>query len=360
MMHKRPSAILKIHNLNLVFGNGVFRLENIHNVDIMQGDIVGILGESGCGKSTFGKCLIGLINHRDMTRFGISSLSDGNQKSKIEFLRYPQIFKSNNILEGTKKELLEFRKHAQMIFQQPRASLNMNMPVRKILEESVRIGDPHVNSKIMHERITDLADKFELGRSNWNRFAKSKPKQLSGGERRRLGIAKVFGVDPDVIIADEPVASLDVSVRGKILNTLLQEWEERFRLWQTGKRENPLTLIIISHDYDMIQKLAHKVLVFYGDVHVKRGTIVDYYNTDPTKNIDHKFHPYSLKLIDDSNFMIDTQIERGRTQSLKKPGKRKIINGCIYINNCPLAEKRCGESEARYWSYYTKNMPCKL
>jgi ABC-type glutathione transport system ATPase component len=359
-MPKKPSALIKIHKLNLVFGDEIFRLENINDIEIKQGEIVGILGESGCGKSTFGKCLIGLINHRDKSRFGISSLSDRDQKSNIEFLRYPQIFNSNNILDGTKKELLEFRKYTQMIFQQPRASLNMNMPARKILEESVRIGDPKIDSKSLEEKIKNLVDRFELGGSNWESLSKSKPKQLSGGERRRLGIAKVFAVDPDVIIADEPVASLDVSVRGKILKTIIQEWEDRYRLWELGKRDQPLTIIIISHDYNMIQRLAHKVLVFYGDVHVKRGTIVDLYSTEKTTNGNSQnIHPYSQKLKDDSNFMVDACKDKFDVDRINKPGKRNIINGCIYINNCPVAEDKCGNSEARDWNFSTKNMPCK-
>ena len=360
-MHKQAKTILKIHDLSLVFGEGLFRLENVKNIEINQGEIVGILGESGCGKTTFGKCLIGLINHRDTTRFGITSLSDRDDvESKIEFLRYPQIFKSNNILDGTKRELQEYRKHVQMIFQQPRASLNMNMPARKILEEAVKIGDPKIKSKSMEERILNLTDRFELGGSNWPRFAKSKPKQLSGGERRRLGIAKVFAVNPDIIIADEPVASLDVSVRGKILNTLYQEWKERYAAWESGERENPLTLIIISHDYNMIQRLAHKVLVFYGDVHVKRGTIVDYYLTSRSANTgNHKIHPYSQKLKNDSKFMIDPATENIENDKKKKMSGPKITTGCIYINNCPVAEKSCGDPDAREWNYSSINMPCK-
>jgi ABC-type glutathione transport system ATPase component len=356
-----PTPILKIHNLNLVFGDDVFRLQNLNNIEINKGEIIGVLGESGCGKTTFGKCLIGLINHRDMTRFGITSLSDKKVESNIEFLHHPQIFGSNNLLNGTKKELLEYRKHVQMIFQQPRASLNMNMPVRKILEEAARIDDPKIPSKALEDKIKKLADKFELGKSNWDRIAASKPKELSGGERRRLGIAKVFAVNPDIIIADEPVASLDVSVRGKILNTLYEEWEKRYKQWESGERENPLTIIIISHDYNLIQSLAHKVLVFYGDVHVKRGTIVDYYlNSQSTKVGSPNKHPYSQKLESDSKFMVEPNTKKYKTDQIKKIGSRKITNGCIYINNCPIAGKECSKKGASDWNYSSlDDMPCR-
>jgi len=345
----------------MVFGEEAFTLKNINNIEINRGEIVGVLGESGCGKTTFGKCLIGLINHRDMTRFGITSMSGNDLDSKIEYLHHPQIFKSNNILNGTKKELLEYRKHVQMIFQQPRASLNMNMPVRKILEESVRIDDPNINPKSLEERIEKLADRFELGGSNWERIAKLKPKKLSGGERRRVGIAKVFAVNPDIIIADEPVASLDVSVRGKIIDALYKEWEIRYKQWESGERENPLTIIIISHDYNLIQSLAHKVLVFYGDVHVKRGTIVDYYLTsESTKNGRHKKHPYSQKLESDSKFMVDPNLDEFETDLPNNRGSRIITKGCIYINNCPVASEACSGAVASEWNYSSSDdMPCR-
>lgn len=333
--------VYTIKNLDLVFGEDKFQLENIDNVSIHSGEILGVLGESGCGKSTFGKCLIGLINYRDRGRFNITQFGVNGDSAKIAFPMYPDIFSGSNVLEGTKKELLKYRRHVQMIFQNPRSALNLNMPVHKILKEAIRIGSPKINKIDLRKKVKTIAEKFELGGNNWNRIKNSKPKDLSGGERRRIGIAKVFATDPDVIIADEPVASLDVSVRGKILETLLTEWEKRQKEWKEGKRAHPLTIIIISHDFDLIQKMCHRTMVFYGDIHVKRGTVVEVFENN---NIPDKLHPYTTALRHDAHFMNNPEAILQNNQD--KVARKKIIKtGCVYVNRCPLVQDDCLEKQ---------------
>jgi len=343
--------VYKIQNLDLVFGNNKFHLESIDNVSIKTGEILGVLGESGCGKTTFGKCLIGLINYRDKDRFNVTQFGVNGNSAIIEFPMHPNLFKESNVLKGTKKELLRYRKHVQMIFQNPRSALNLNMPVHKILKESIRIGSPKINKIDLSKKIKILAEKFELGGNNWNRIKNSKPKDLSGGERRRIGIAKVFATDPDVIIADEPVASLDVSVRGKILETLIAEWETRQKEWKEGKRSHPLTLIIISHDFDMIQKMCHRTMVFYGDIHVKRGTVVEVFENN---NIPEKMHPYTNELRKDALFMNNPEDTLQNNQD--KVARKKIINtGCVYVNRCPLVQDQCLKQQPPLESMNEKN-----
>lgn len=331
------NKVYTIQNLDLVFGENKFHLENINNVFINSGEILGVLGESGCGKSTFGKCLIGLINYRDRDRFNVTQFGVNGDTALIKFPMYPNIFRDRNVLKGTKKELLQYRRHVQMIFQNPRSALNLNMPVHKILKEAIRIASPKINKLDLRRKVKKIAEEFELGGNNWNRIKNSRPKNLSGGERRRIGIAKVFATDPDVIIADEPVASLDVSVRGKILETLISVWEKRQKEWKKGKRAHPLTIIIISHDFDLIQKMCHRTMVFYGDIHVKRGTVVEVFENN---NIPEKIHPYTNELRKDARFMNNPEATLQNNQD--KVARKKIIKtGCVYVNRCPLVQDEC-------------------
>lgn len=329
--------VFSIHNLDLVFGNNKFHLENINNISINLGEILGVLGESGCGKSTFGKCLIGLINYKDKERFHVTQLGTNKGKASIEYPMGANIFRNGNILTGTKKELQEYHKQVQMIFQNPRSALNLNMPVLKILKEAIQLDAPNIKKNDLNQKIEAIAKKFEIGGDNWERIKRSKPKDLSGGERRRLGIAKVFATNPDVIIADEPVASLDVSVRGKILETLFEEWERRQNEWKTGNRTHPLTIIIISHDFNLIQKMCHRVMVFYGDINVKRGTVVEVFEND---NIPETLHPYTEKLRRDAQYMSSPQTAIFNSNKIET--RKKIINtGCVYVNRCPYAHDKC-------------------
>jgi len=174
-------------------------------------------------------------------------------------------------------------------------------------------------------------------------MARSKPKQLSGGELRRVSVAKVFCSQPDVIIADEPVASLDVSVRGKILNAIYSEWKERNSKWMTGRCQNPLTIIIISHDYQLIREICDRIFVFYGDVHVKRGTIVEILKSN-TKSW---HHPYTEELIEANTYLKNINKTRrldkeASTEGIPVGGKRDFSqNGCVYVQRCPHSQDIC-------------------
>ena len=329
--------VFKIRNLDLVFGDDKFHLETINNITLKSGEILGVLGESGCGKSTFGKCLIGLINQRDKERFHVTRLGDNECEAAIELKTPPNLFHLGNVLNGTKNELQKYHKHVQMIFQNPRSTLNLNMPVHKILEEAIRIDSPKMKKAEVKKRIEKIAKKFEIGGDNWKRIKRSKPKDLSGGERRRLGIAKVFATNPDVIIADEPVASLDVSVRGKILKTLYEEWEDRRNEWKIGKRNHPLTIIIISHDFGLLQKMCQRIMVFYGDIHVKRGTVVEVFQNN---NIPENLHPYTEKLRRDAKYLSSPENIKF---SIDKIGSEKKIEktSCVYVNRCTNPLDKC-------------------
>ena len=329
----QPKTVINVKNLNLAFGSNGFKLENINDIQIKEGEIIGILGESGCGKSTFGKCLIGLINQRDKSKYNITTLSD----SRIEVPYLNDIVKYRNLINASKDELRTYRKHAQMIFQNPRSSLNLNMPVPDILEEAIRINEPNISNRNLEKKIHTLTDQFEIT----GQKAKAKPKNLSGGERRRLGIAKVFATNPSLIIADEPVASLDVSIRGKILSIMKNEWKSRYDLWQDGKISSPLTIIMISHDYDLIKHFCHKTIVFYGDIHVKRGTIVETYWNDHFS----VQHPYSMDLKAAAEYMNSGTILHNSVGKKQEIRKELITGGCVYINKCITIQSECANEQ---------------
>ena len=329
----RPETVIDVKDLNLAFGSNGFHLENIHNIQIQEGEIIGILGESGCGKSTFGKCLIGLINQRDKSKYNITTMD--NSRIEVPFLG--EIFQSGDLLKASKKELRKYRKHVQMIFQNPRSSLNLNMPVPDILAEAIKINEPNISNRELEKRIHTLTDQFEIT----GQKAKAKPKYLSGGERRRLGIAKVFATNPSLIIADEPVASLDVSIRGKILSIMKNEWQDRYNLWQDGKIPSPLTIIMISHDYDLIKHFCHKTIVFYGDIHVKRGTIVESYKNDCASVL----HPYSEDLKAAADFMSAEGISHSSKEEKQGIRKELFTGGCVYINKCRSVQSECADEQ---------------
>ena len=154
----RPETVIDVKDLNLAFGSNGFHLENIHNIQIQEGEIIGILGESGCGKSTFGKCLIGLINQRDKSKYNITTMD--NSRIEVPFLG--EIFQSGDLLKASKEELRKYRKHVQMIFQNPRSSLNLNMPVPDILAEAIKINEPNISNRELEKRIHTLTDQFEI------------------------------------------------------------------------------------------------------------------------------------------------------------------------------------------------------
>jgi ABC-type glutathione transport system ATPase component len=225
-------------------------------------------GESGCGKSTMGKVLIGLINQKEKENFGVDKLSG--------YLNFNMINNEIDYLDTTYKELTALRKNVQMVFQNPRSALNLKMPVIKTLLESAKIGNPKMSKeellKIIYDKVikTEFLHKkvkFEDFTNESKMLARNG--SLSGGERRRVCIAKVMCMNPDLIVADEPLASLDASIKNNILQYFIKEWNDR------KKTDNPLTLILISHDIGVVSNVCNRVIIMYGDLINKRGDIID-------------------------------------------------------------------------------------
>ena len=261
--------ILKVKNLSVdfpIFGGIMQRqIDSVHAVKtvsfkLMRGETLGIVGESGSGKSTLGNAILNVLQ---LTAPDVEI--DGEIYLNI----------SNNeidILSLQKKEMKKYRKHIQMIFQDPYSSLNPRMLVKDIIKESLDINtDLNDNQKI--EKVYWLLDKVGLSSEQSNRY----PHEFSGGQRQRIGIARALATEPEIIIADEPVSALDVSIQAQIIN-LMMDLQEEFNL----------SIIFIAHDLSVVKHISNRVGVMnHGELVElnETGLIFDSPNHDYTKEL---------------------------------------------------------------------------
>ncbi|MAQ69581.1 MAG: hypothetical protein CMD23_00615 [Flavobacteriales bacterium] len=290
-------SAVKLKDFHLKYIRSGFEIGPDFNLTINKGDFLGIVGESGCGKSSIGKVLIGLINNDERNNFGVSSLNGE--------LLFEHMNNNKNYLDANYAELRYLRKDVQMIFQNPRSALNLKMPVINTLMEAAKIGNPSFKKEQLMEIIYDKVIRTQFLNSNikYKDFLKQNKilasnGSLSGGERRRVSIAKVMCMNPSIIVADEPLASLDASIKLDILNYLIDEWEKR------KNTSDPLTLILISHDVGVVSNVCNRVVVMYGDLINKKGEIVEEFNP-PRKfklELNDNNHKYTNELIEASKY----------------------------------------------------------
>lgn len=249
------NKILEVKNLKQYFGkrnNPVKAVDGI-DLEIYEGETLGLVGESGSGKSTTGRAIIGLYD-----------ITDG------------EVFYQGKKINGltNAKEKKNLAKQMQMIFQDPYASLNPRMTVAEIIGEGFDIHDMHKDDKERQEVIGSLLEAVGLNREHTNRYAH----EFSGGQRQRIGIARALALEPDFIIADEPISALDVSIQAQVVNLLKQLQKER-----------NLTYLFIAHDLSMVKYISDRIAVMY------RGKIVELGSSDEINN--HAVHPYTKSLL---------------------------------------------------------------
>jgi len=264
------NPILKIKNLNVefpIFG-GILQREvsSVHavknlSIDIEQGKTIGIVGESGSGKSTFGKAILNILK-----------LTAPDVRVSGEVLLYENN-SYTDILSLTKKDLIKYRPKMQMIFQDPFSSLNPRMIVKDIIQEPLDIHTNMTTPDKMN-KVNLLLEKVGLSKEQSMRY----PHEFSGGQRQRIGIARALATEPKIIIADEPVSALDVSIQAQVIN-LMMDLQEEFNL----------TILFIAHDLSVVKHISEQIAVMY------LGELVEF---NETKEIFNKpQHSYTQELL---------------------------------------------------------------
>jgi oligopeptide transport system ATP-binding protein len=306
-------VLLKVENLKKHFPimRGVFRRQvgAVQAVDgvtfnIYEGETLGLVGESGCGKSTTGRVVLQLLDPTDGT---------------VEF-------KGRNLTKLSKNELRRERRHMQMIFQDPYASLNPRMTVGNIIGEPLKIQKLG-NAADRKKRVQELLRVVGLNPYFVNRY----PHEFSGGQRQRIGVARALATNPDFIVADEPISALDVSVQAQVVN-LLGDLRD-----QLG-----LTYLFIAHDLSMVRHISDRVAVMY------LGRIVELSATEEVYN--HPLHPYSQALLS-AIPMPDPDREAERKRIILEgdvPSPAHPPSGCRFHPRCAYATDICKEQDPEY------------
>ncbi|GKV69332.1 peptide ABC transporter ATP-binding protein [Sporosarcina sp. NCCP-2716] len=261
---------------------------------VNRGETLSIVGESGCGKSTTGRMIMKLL---DIT------------EGKV-------IFEGQDITDMTDDQIRPLRKEFQMVFQDPYASLNPRLTIKEILEEPLIVHN--FNKDNRSQRVTELLETVGLSRYHADRY----PHEFSGGQRQRIGIARALAVNPKLIIADEPVSALDVSIQSQVLN-LMKDLQEEYGL----------TYVFIAHDLSVVEHISDRVGVMY------LGRLVELASRDAL--FGKPLHPYTKALlsavpIPDPTVKRERIILKGDIPSPANPP-----SGCTFHTRCPFAQETC-------------------
>jgi len=311
-MSNKNDVILKVDDLVMHFPifRGVIQRQvgAVHAVDgisfnINRGETLGLVGESGCGKSTTGRAILQLY------------------KPTSGHVYYNDI----DLTTLSKEEMRKKRRHMQMIFQDPYASLNPRMTINDIVGEPLTVHNIAKGAEV-NNRVAELLDLVRLNPA----FASRYPHEFSGGQRQRIGIARALALQPELIVCDEPISALDVSIQAQVVN-LLEELQEKFNL----------TYLFIAHDLSMVRHISDRVAVMYLGVIVEIANRADLY--------ENPLHPYTTALLS-AVPIPDPNKEKTRRIILEGdvPSPVNPPSGCRFRTRCPLADTICAESRPEF------------
>ena len=306
MMEGTNNTLLKVDGLvkHFPITRGIFRRQvgTVKAVDGISFEIkgretLGLVGESGCGKSTTGRVILQLLEATSGKVF----------------------FKEHELTSISKTDLRKQRPQMQMIFQDPQDSLNPRMTVGSIISEPM-LEHQRLKKKQRQERVEQLLNSVGLDPNVTNRY----PHEFSGGQRQRIGIARALSLSPDFIVCDEPIAALDVSIQAQVIN-LLEDLQEEFGL----------TYLFISHDLSMIRHIANRVAVMYLGRIVELASSQELYSRP--------VHPYTKALLS-AVPLHDPVLEKKRKRTILTgdvPSPADPPSGCHFSTRCPVAEENC-------------------
>ncbi|MFZ1770972.1 MAG: oligopeptide/dipeptide ABC transporter ATP-binding protein [Caldilinea sp.] len=311
-MNANNDVLLEVEGLRKYFPiqKGLMRrtVGNIKAVDdvnlrVQRGEVLGVVGESGCGKTTLGRCLVRVY---EPTGGQVILHTDGRELS---------------VTELNSEQMRLFRRSVQMIFQDPFASLNPRMNVLETVGEPLKVNGL-ASGRDLEDRVAKVIQQVGLRVEHLRRY----PHSFSGGQRQRIGIARALVVEPELIVADEPVSALDVSIQAQILN-LLKDLQE----------QQNLTYIFVSHNMSVIRYISDRIAVMYAGKLVELGP--------KQELLAHPKHPYTELLL----AAVPRAIDRRRGHRIVTPGEppdlAHLPSGCVFRPRCKYAHDRCAEEE---------------
>lgn len=290
--------LLEVRNLKKYFKvkSGMLHAVDNINFSINKGDTLGVVGESGCGKSTTGRLVLRLLEPTDGEMF----------------------FEGKSISEYSKGEMRNIRREMQIIFQDPYASLNPRMTVSEIIGEPLKIHKMVKNKEELNKKVSYLMETVGLAERLYNSY----PHELDGGRRQRIGIARALSVEPKFIVCDEPVSSLDVSIQAQILN-----------LMQDLQKELNLTYMFITHDLSVVKHISDNIAVMYLGQLVELASSKELFSNP--------MHPYTKALL---SAIPVPSLKKKRERIILKGEIASPVNpkpGCRFANRCPYAMESC-------------------
>lgn len=298
--------ILELKDLKVYFqvGGGFLQKKDIVkavdgiSLSIYPGETFGLVGESGCGKSTTGRAIV-----------KINTPTDGQI-----------LFDGKDITKINGKELVQFKQDVQMIFQDPYASLNPRMTVGEIIREPMDIHKIYKTEEEKEARVRELLELVGLKPDHIRRY----PHEFSGGQRQRIGIARTLALNPKFVVCDEPISALDVSIQAQVINLL-----------EKIQAEMGISYLFIAHDLSMVKHISDRIGVMY------LGNLVEVGDSDPLYR--NPLHPYTQALLS-SVPIPDPKVAKGRERIVLQGELPSPINppsGCVFRTRCPKAMEKC-------------------